>query len=151
MLRTHVFVEANKHPSTIVNPTRGTSPAAGQFNRWPKATCTTRNTSAHTIFPRPTDPVVFHAATLARFQELLSYATRLNEYKTVIGAQLQYFDAWRKLCNIYFIVAPPHVVPFQLRFSLLMELIRSLLQIVSARGLRRTYRRPILMNSFFFP
>ncbi|KAK7605078.1 hypothetical protein V9T40_006936 [Parthenolecanium corni] len=64
-------------------------------------------------------------------QELLNYAVKLNEYKTVIGAELQYFDAWRKLCNIYFIVAPANVVPFQLRFSLLMELIRSLLQLVS--------------------
>lgn len=55
---------------------------------------------------------------------------KLNEYKTVIGAELQYFDAWRKLCNIYFIVAPANIVPFQLRFSLLMELIRSVLQLV---------------------
>lgn len=56
---------------------------------------------------------------------------KVNEYKTMIGAETQYFDAWRKLCNVYFIVAPSNIVPFQLRFSLLMELIRSLLQMVS--------------------
>ncbi|XP_065223054.1 nuclear pore complex protein Nup205 [Planococcus citri] len=64
-------------------------------------------------------------------QELLTFTMKLNEYRKLVGAQVQYFDAWRKLCNVYFIVAPANIVPFQLRFSLLMELIRSLLQTVN--------------------
>lgn len=61
----------------------------------------------------------------------MAFATKLNGYKTVMGAEIQYFDAWRKLCNIFFIVAPSNIVPFQLRFSLFMELIKSLLHLVS--------------------
>ena len=60
-------------------------------------------------------------------QDILSYATRINESKRLAAANASFLDSWRQATEVMFAVATQDDLRLEKRFSLLIDIIHELL------------------------
>jgi hypothetical protein len=82
---------------------------------------------------------------LAEMESIISFAIRYNGEKESMHAVWSFAQAWKQMAGVLFEVTPQDLLPFPIRFDMLVQIIDSLLEKV--KYLTRTYKKHIYFFS----